>query len=107
MNPLPRVERGLAGLRLDLGIGARERARAVEVGQRHALVGRGERRVVGVLLVGERLVARDCTGFGKNTCAGAVLPAGVGLAAAAAGAIAAQRAATAVASVAGLIMRAG
>ena len=90
-EPAAGVARRRPRLRLDPGVGARERARAVEVGQRLALVGRGERRRSS--RPSGRSASRspsDCTGFGKNTCAGAVLPVGVGLAASAAGAIAAH-----------------
>ena len=61
-EPAARVARRRPRLRLDLGVGARQRARAVEVGERLALVGRGERRVVRVLLVGERLVSQRLHG---------------------------------------------
>src|SRR5215204_3121162 len=55
MKPLP-VSR--AGLRDHLGVVARERAGALEVDERLAFVAGRQRRVVRVLLVGQRLIAK-------------------------------------------------
>ena len=62
-EPAAGVARRRPCLRLDLGVRAGESAGAVEVGQRLARVGRGERGVVRVLLVGQRLVLQRLHGI--------------------------------------------